>query len=59
MVWDFYHARPGVDAPRSSFARRVHFDVDDEPMLDVSETLDLPEPMRQVVGKVIKGDDII
>ena len=59
MVWNFYHARPGVDAPRSSFARRVHFDVDDESMLDVSETLDLPEPMRQVVGKVIKGDDII
>lgn len=52
MVWNFYHARPGVDAPRSSFARRVHFDVDDEPVLDVLETLDLPEQLRDVVGRV-------
>ena len=27
IVWNFYHARAGVDAPRSSFARRVHFDA--------------------------------
>lgn len=52
IVWNFYHARAGVDAPRSSFARRVHFDVDGEPMLDVLEELDLPEKLRQVKGRL-------
>lgn len=52
MVWNFYHARPGVEASRSSFARRVHFDVDGDPMLDVVEELDLPRHLRQVEGKL-------
>lgn len=43
LVWNFYHARPGVDGVRSSCARRVHFDVDGEPMLDVTEEVDLPQ----------------
>jgi len=46
IVWNFYHGRKGVDGPRSSGARRVHFDVDGEPMLDVLEELDLPEKLR-------------
>ena len=41
IVWNTYHARPGVDGPRSSGIRRVHFDVDGAPMLDVTEDLDL------------------
>lgn len=52
IVWNFYHARAGVDSPRSSFARRVHFDVDGEPMLDVLEDLDLPAQLRQVEGRL-------
>ena len=52
IVWNFYHARAGVDAPRSSFARRVHFDVDGEPMLDVLEELDLPAHLRRVEGRL-------
>lgn len=52
VVWNFYHARAGVDAPRSSFARRVHFDVDGEPMLDVLEELDLPAHLRRVEGRL-------
>jgi GH43 family beta-xylosidase len=40
-TWNTYHARPGVDGPRSTGIRRVHFDVDCEPMLDVIEELDL------------------
>lgn len=48
MVWNFYHMRDGVEGPRSSAARRVHFDVDGEPMLDVTEELDLPESFRTV-----------
>lgn len=43
LTWNFYHAKPGVDGPRSSCARRVHFDVDGEPMLDVTEEADLPQ----------------
>ncbi len=42
LIWNFYHARPGVDGPRSSGIRRVHFDLDGEPMLDVTEADDLP-----------------
>ena len=52
IVWNFYHARAGVDAPRSPFARRVHFDVDGEPMLDVLEELDLPAHLRRVEGRL-------
>lgn len=55
IVWNFYHARAGVEAPRSSFARRVHFDVDGEPMLDVLEQMDLPEQLRQVEGRLRCG----
>ncbi|MCR5500001.1 MAG: family 43 glycosylhydrolase [Acetatifactor sp.] len=41
ITWNTYHARPGVDGPRSTGIRRVHFDMDGEPMLDVIEELDL------------------
>lgn len=46
ITWNTYHARPGVDGPRSTGIRRVHFDVDGEPMLDVTEELDLREGCR-------------
>jgi len=48
LVWNFYHMRSGVDGPRSSAARRTHFDVDGEPMLDVTLEQDLPEKFRCV-----------
>lgn len=51
LVWNFYHARPGVEGPRSSAARRVHFDIDGEPVLDLLEEQDLPETMRQITVK--------
>ncbi|MGN0315210.1 MAG: family 43 glycosylhydrolase [Fusicatenibacter sp.] len=57
MVWNFYHARPGVDASRSSGARRVHFDIDGEPMLDVVEEVDLPSNMRKIRGRL--GDETV
>ncbi|MGN6712095.1 family 43 glycosylhydrolase [Anaerocolumna jejuensis] len=47
LVWNFYHARNGVEAPRSSGARRVHFDIDGEPMLDVTEEMDIPKELRR------------
>lgn len=48
LVWNFYHMRCGVDGPRSAAARRVHFDVDNEPMLDVTQEYDLPQQYRDV-----------
>lgn len=48
LVWNFYHMRCNVDGPRSAAARRVHFDIDGEPMLDVAEELDLPRQYRTV-----------
>lgn len=47
-VWNTYHARPGIDAPRCSGIRRVHFDIDGQPVLDVTEDLDLAEDLMQV-----------
>lgn len=48
MVWNTYHARPGVDAPRSSGIRRVHFDIDGEPVLDMTEEMDVKEELRHI-----------
>ena len=41
IVWNTYHARQGVDGARSSGIRRVHFDIDGVPMLDLTEDRDL------------------
>lgn len=57
-VWNTYHARPGVDGPRSTGFRRVHFDVDGEPMLDVTAELDLKEEFTDVeTVVVVEGDE--
>lgn len=53
LLWNFYHARDGVEAPRSSGARRVHFDVDGEPVLDLVEEMDIPEEFRTVEVRVL------
>lgn len=52
-IWNTYHARPGVEGVRSSGIRRVHFDVDGAPMLDVTEELDLLEEYATVETQVI------
>lgn len=48
LVWNTYHARPGAEGVRSSGIRRVHFDVDGCPMLDVVEEKDLKEEFASV-----------
>lgn len=53
LLWNFYHARAGIEAPRSSGARRVHFDVDGEPVLDLVEESDIPEKFRKVAMRVV------
>lgn len=51
-IWNSYHARPGVDGPRSSGIRRVHFDVDGEPVLDLIEENDINPAFRNLSMKV-------
>ena len=52
-IWNTYHARPGVEGVRSSGIRRVHFDIDGAPMLDVTEELDLLEEYATVETQVV------
>lgn len=52
-VWNTYHARPGVEAPRSSGIRRVHFDIDGYPVLDLPEYKDLNKSLAKVTMNVI------
>ena len=53
IVWNLYHARPGVDAPRSSGIRRVHFDIDGYPVLDLTEDKDLNPQLANVSINII------
>ncbi len=55
ITWNTYHARPGVDGPRSTGIRRVHFDVDGEPMLDVIEELDLRPDYSEFETTLVVG----
>ena len=52
-VWNAYHGRPGVEAPRSSGLRRVHFDIDGYPVLDLTEDKDLNQELANVSMDVI------
>lgn len=47
-VWNTYHARPGLTGVRSSGVRRVHFDIDGAPMLDVTRERDLPPALCEI-----------
>lgn len=47
-IWNMYHARPGIDAPRCSGIRQVHFDVDGYPVLDMTDELLLNEYLSRV-----------
>lgn len=55
MIWNAYHARPGIEGPRSSGLRRVAFDIDGAPVLDLTEEKDLNPGLKQVYMEVIVG----
>lgn len=55
VIWNAYHARPGIEGPRSSGLRRVHFDIDGAPVLDLTEEKDLNPGLKQVSMEVIVG----
>jgi GH43 family beta-xylosidase len=50
-TWLAYHAKPGVGGPRSSGLRRVHFDIDGYPVLDLPEEKDLKKEYQNVMIK--------
>jgi GH43 family beta-xylosidase len=52
-VWVTYHARPGIKGCRSSGIRRVHFDIDGYPVLDLTEDRDLDKKLKQITAKLI------
>lgn len=52
-VWNTYHARPGIDQPRCSGLRRVHFDIDGYPVLDLTEDKDLDKALARVSATVV------
>lgn len=56
VIWNTYHARPGEKAPRSTGFRRVHFDIDGEPVLDLTEDRDLTSELENITTTVIIED---
>lgn len=48
LVFNTYHARPGVEGPRSSGIRRVHFNAEGFPVLDLTEEKDLAPELADV-----------
>ena len=52
-VWNAYHARPGVNGPRSSGLRRVHFDTDGYPVLNLTEDRDLNPGLAKVSMELV------
>ncbi len=53
LVWNTYHARPGVDGPRSAGIRRVHFNAAGFPVLDMTQEQDLKPELAVVKTTVI------
>lgn len=52
-IWNIYHARPGVKGPRSSGIRRVHFDIDGYPRLDLPHERDLNPELTTVSAELV------
>ena len=53
LVWNTYHARPGIDGPRSSGIRRVHFNAEGFPVLDMTEEKDVKPELALVETIVV------
>ncbi|MCG6172920.1 family 43 glycosylhydrolase [Anoxybacillus sp. LAT_35] len=53
VIWNVYHARPGIKAPRSSGIRRVHFDIDGYPRLDLTEDRDINKDLSKIAIDVV------
>ncbi len=51
-IWNTYHGRPGVNMPRCAGFRRVHFDVDGDPVLGLTEEKDVAPALAAVSVEV-------
>ena len=51
-IWNTYHARTGTEGVRSSGIRRVHFDIDGLPVLDMTEEKDVSEAHSVIQCKI-------
>ncbi len=56
VIWNAFHARPGIDQPRSAGLRRVHFDIDGDPVLNLTEEKDVNPELAQVRLKVVVSE---
>jgi len=52
LVWSVYHARDGLDGPRCTGFRRVHFGPSGRPVLEVTAEDDLREAFSQVCARL-------
>lgn len=55
LVWNVYHGRPGIDAPRCTGLRRVHFGRGGYPVLAMTEEKDLKPELAMVSMEVEVG----
>jgi GH43 family beta-xylosidase len=53
VIWNVYHARPGIDEPRSTGFRRVHFDIDGYPVLDLTPDRDVNPALAEISLEVV------
>ena len=53
LIWNVFHARTGVDGPRCAGIRRVHWDIDGCPRLDLTEEKDLDPGLAKVTMDVV------
>ncbi len=51
-IWNTYHGKPGVSMPRCSGIRRVHFDIDGDPVLGLTEEKDVNPTLAAVSVEV-------
>lgn len=52
-IWNTYHARPGVDAPRCSGIRQVYFDCDGQPVLDMTEEMSVNQAVSHIETTIV------
>lgn len=52
LIWNTYHARPGIEGPRCSGIRKVHLDPEGWPVLDMTREEDLDPALCRLTMEV-------
>ncbi|WP_310605462.1 family 43 glycosylhydrolase [Anaerosporobacter sp.] len=58
LTWNIYHARTGVEGPRCTGFRRVHFDTEGYPLLELTQEKDLKLELAKVEMLVVVKEKI-